>query len=175
MRAPRYLLLAGIIGLVAIAAIAGLSAHGGPITALELASAPHAVPAGSGGQISGPPGALPGSCSLNPLSWGQCITDVFSSAAKAAKTAANFMNVLIEDAILTMYAEALVAVVAIVVAIGQSIATVMIAVIDGLAFVASLLGVFAIPFMLIGTVSLAAGVYLALAVMRDAPILGAFE
>ena len=178
-RFARYLLLANIVGIVAIAAVAGLSTHPGPTTALASGAAPHAPPLGPGGQISGPPTELSAGCSLDILSWGQCFSDavnyVVHQASNAVNSAASYMQTLVEGVVLALYQGALTVVVDIVVAVGQAIAQSMIVALGTFTAIASLLGIFALPFLTITTVALAGGVYIAFEVLKDTPVLGALE
>ncbi len=120
-----------------------------------------------------------GSCSIDPLSWGNCVQNavnyVASKASGAVSSASHYMATLVEGVILWMYNGALTIIVDLIVAVGQSLAAALIWAIDAFAAVASLLGIFALPFLTITTVALAAGVYLAIAVSKDAPVVGAFE
>lgn len=181
-RFARYLLLVGVVGLVAIAVAAGLSAHQGPTTAL----ASGAAPLGSGGQISGPPTELSAGCSLDPLSWGQCASDAYNYVANqvssalglagaATNAAASAMSTLVEGVVLAMYDVALSMVVDIFVSVGATIALFLDSAIDTFAIIASSLGIFAMPFLTITTVALAGGVYLAFEALKDTPVLGALE
>ena len=120
-----------------------------------------------------------GSCSINPLSWGQCVQNavnyVTSKASSAVSSASHYMATLVEGVILWMYNGALTIIVDIVVAVGQSLAAALIWAINLFASIARTLGIFALPFLLITTVALAAGVYLAFMATKDAPVVGAFE
>ena len=182
-RFARYLLLAGVVGLVAIAAATGLSAHQGPTTALAAGAVPHAPPLGSGGQISGPPTELSAGCSLLPTSWTQCIYDAFSYAANqfsnavgaAGNATASFFTTLVQGIVLEMYDVGLSIVVSIFVSVGATIALFLDSAIDTFAIIASSLGIFAMPFLAITTVGLAGGIYLAFEALKDTPILGALE
>lgn len=120
-----------------------------------------------------------GGCSIDPLSWGNCVSDavnyVGSKVSGAASAAGGAIATLVQGVALAMYQAVLTAVVDIFVAVGSSIAWAIDGAINLFVSIASTLGIFAIPFLTITTVALAGGVYIAFEVVKDTPILGAFE
>lgn len=120
-----------------------------------------------------------GGCSLDPLSWGNCVSNavnyVASKVTGAISSAGSYLQTLVEGVVLWMYQGFLTVVVDAVVAVGQGIASALIAAVNLFVSIASLLGIFALPFLMITSVGLAAGVYLAFEATKDVPIIGDFE
>ena len=120
-----------------------------------------------------------GSCSIDPLSWGNCVSEavnyVGSKVSNAASAAGGAIATVVQGVALAMYQAALTAVVDIFVSVGATIALAVDSAIDTFAVIASSLGIFALPFLTITTVALAGGVYIAFEVLKDTPILGALE
>ena len=120
-----------------------------------------------------------GSCSIDPLSWGNCVSQavnyVGSKVSGAVSAAGGAIATVVEGVALAMYHAALTVIVDVVVAVGSSIAIAIDSAIDTFATVAGGLGIFALPFLTITTVALVGGVYVAFEMLKDTPVLGALE
>ncbi|MFZ0700086.1 MAG: hypothetical protein WAN74_07875 [Thermoplasmata archaeon] len=88
--------------------------------------------------------------------------------------AAGVVASLVEGIFVYMYGAALGVIVGIFTTVTNAIASTIIAAINGFASLASLMGIFALPFMTIALVALASGLFLALDFVKDVPIVGAF-
>ena len=119
-----------------------------------------------------------GGCSIDPLSWGNCVSQainyVGSKVSNAASAAGGAIATVVQGVALAMYQAALTAMVDVVVAVGSSIAFAIDSAINMFASVASLLGIFAIPFLTIAIVALAGGLYVAFEALKDTPVIGDF-
>ncbi len=73
-----------------------------------------------------------------------------------------------------IYSAALGAIVGIFIAITTTIASVVIAAINGFAWAAGLMGIFALPFMTLALIGLSGGLLLLFDVVKDIPVVGAF-
>lgn len=164
--APLGALLGIVVALVILSSIGGAPAH--------VASAgATATPSTQAPQSPGVPTVSAG-CSINPLDWGSCISQAVNWAVGLPGAAAGAMWNLVVGVVISMYSDALGVIVSIFVSITNSFATLLSDTILVFASLASLMGIFALPFMTIALVGLASGLLLVFDLLKDTPILGAF-
>ena len=156
----------------AVVALVILSSIGGAPTHVASASAA-ATPSTQAPRSPGVPTVSAG-CSIDPLDWGNCISQAVNWAVSLPGAAAGALWNLVVGIVVAMYGDALNVIVSIFTFITSSLAALLSDMILVFASLASLMGIFALPFMVIALVSLASGLLLAFDLLKDTPVLGAF-
>lgn len=158
---------------LAVAALASvLLLASGPHAATAPAVA-HALPTAA---TTHPGSSVAAGCSPYPWDWGSCVSDAWNAVTglfgSLGNVAASYIEGLVETVVLWMYSAVLGAVVWAFVSAGQYFGYIVDVSINGFAYVASLLGVFALPVLTICLVGLGAALTVAWEALKDTPVVG---
>lgn len=152
------------LALLLLSSIGGASAHvtSGSAAATPSIQAPHS------------PGAPPVSagCSIfDPLG---CIGQINQAWNNFWHGVSNALWNTVIGIFVWIYAQVLGVIVGIFIAVTNAIANVIIWAINGFAWAAGLMGIFALPFMTLALIGLTGGLLLLFDVVKDIPVVGAF-
>ena len=113
-------------------------------------------------------------CNLDPFTWGNCLGDLYQGLQNGLNAVSAYFQNLVLGVFDYAYGVFLGTVVNIFDAATNAIAATIIWILGGLTWIASLLGIFALPFAVIAMVAVWAALNIAWEVLKDTPIVGAF-
>ena len=171
LRNSRTLVLGALLGvaiaLLILSSIGVASAHAATAGAITAPSTP--AP-----QSSGTPTVSGVSCSVFGFDPCQSLGNAWNSFWNGVSNAVNGIWNTVIAIFVYVYGAILGVIVSIFDAITNGIASLLDTMINGFTWIASLLGIFALPVVVILLVTLASGLYVALAFLKDVPVAGAF-
>ena len=172
LRSNRTLMLGALLGvavaLLVLSSIGGASAHIATAGAITAPSTP--AP-----QSPGAPTVSGMSCSVFGFDPCQSLGNAWNSFWNGVSNAASGIWNIVIGIFLYIYGAILGVIVSIFLAITNGIASLLDFAINEFTSLAAMMGIFALPFVVIALVALASGLFLALDFVKDIPVVGAFE